>query len=68
MDQQFEYHFSQSQSMMCLIASIIGLENQDEIQNQLDFWLSTYNMRFMKDALDDIKRGESTALIFYATF
>lgn len=54
--------------MMCLIASIIGMENQDAIQNQLDLWLRTYNMLFMKDALDDMKRGKSMVLIFYAAF
>jgi hypothetical protein len=54
--------------MICLIASVIGLENQDAIQNQFDFWLRTYNMQFMNDALDEMKRGKSIAPIFHVTF
>jgi hypothetical protein len=65
---QFEYYLSQIQSMICLTASVIGLENQDAIQNQLDFWLRTYNMRYVNDALYDMKRGKSIAPIFHVTF
>jgi hypothetical protein len=62
----FEYF--QAQSVACLIASIIGLENQNAVQRQLDFWLTTYNMLFMKGILYDMKRGKCSVVMFCVKF
>jgi hypothetical protein len=63
----FGYHSLQVQSMACLIACTIGLDNQDTIQKQLDILLRTYNMRFMRDTIDDMKKGKGTTFTFHMT-
>lgn len=60
--------FTLLQSMVCLIATIIGIRNKDAVQEELHFWLRNYDMQFMKDTLDDIKGDLETYLIGFITY